>query len=107
MKSANATYHSPALWDCQSTTSAYFVNLTAKQLYFRLARIEDALRFVDRRRNQISWPMSRTSAVLRRMRCWNAGPAFEYYLRGMGVHPARRIPKILDLVMEPCIERLS
>ena len=27
--------------------------------------------------------------------------AFGYYLRGMGVHAARRIPKILDLVMEP------
>jgi hypothetical protein len=33
--------------------------------------------------------------------------SFGYYLRGMGVHPARRIPKILDLVMEPCIESLD
>jgi hypothetical protein len=30
-----------------------------------------------------------------------SGAAFGYYLRSLGVHPVRRIPKILDLVMEP------
>ncbi len=30
-----------------------------------------------------------------------SGTAFGYYLRGMDVHPVRRIPKIQDLVMGP------
>ena len=62
---------------------AFTVNLTVKQIYFRLARIKDcaAIHVLGLRR-------ASENAVL------ESGAAFGYYVRGMGVHPVRRIPKI-------------
>ena len=73
---------------------AFTVNLTAKQLCFRLARIKDCA--------ATSGPPSQPDILddvlgLRRASenaVLESGAAFGYYVRGMGAHPVRRIPKI-------------
>ena len=85
----------------------FTVNLTAKQLYFRLARIKDCAAIrgpppqPDILDDVLGLRRAYENAVL------ESGAAFAHYVRGMGVHPVRRIPKIpgafqkyLDLVME-------
>ena len=75
--------------------------MTAKQLYFRLARIKDCAAIrgpppqPDILDDVLGLRRASENAVL------ESAAAFGYYLRGMGVNPVRRIPKILDLVMEP------
>ena len=85
---------SPRAHRASSVVCAFTVNLTAKQLYFRLARIKDCAAIrrpppqPDILDDVLGLRRASENAVL------ESGAAFGYYVRGMGVHPVRRIPKI-------------
>ena len=60
-----------------------------------------ALRSADRHHNETSWTMSWASAALPRMRCSKAGPVSDPTSVVWAFARLGRIPKILDLAMEP------